>query len=83
MTADTPLTCYICGETGGMTIDMIGCFDPENREEANNRFEEKHGYRPDGYLHVCPQCRDGNPAYAQNVYQKYGRVKSKTEEMHG
>lgn len=35
MTVDTPLTCYICGETGDRTtVDLIGCF--EDRQAQGN-----------------------------------------------
>ena len=48
MTVDTPLTCYICGETDDWTtVDLIGCF--EDRQAAGERFEEKHGEKPDAH----------------------------------
>ena len=73
MTVDTLLTCYICGETDDWTtVDLIGCF--EDRHAAGERFEEKHGRKPDSYLFVCPECKEENPHHAENCYEKYGRV---------
>jgi len=73
MTVDTPLTCYICGETEDwVTVDLIGCF--EDRQSASERFEEKHGRKPESFLFVCPDCRKENPNRAENCYKKYGKV---------
>ncbi len=76
MTTDCPLTCYICGETpeGAMTVDMVGCL--KDQEAAGERFEEKHGEQHEGYLFICNDCRDENPAYARNVENKYGIYQS-------
>lgn len=71
MTVDTPLTCYICGETSDrQTVDLIGCF--QDQEDAEERFEEKHGSSAEGYIDICPDCRDENPHHAKNAEEKYG-----------
>ena len=70
MTVDTPLTCYICGETTDRsTVDLIGCF--KEQEAAGLRFKEKHGRVPESYLDVCPSCEEENPHHAQNARDKY------------
>jgi len=72
MTTETPLTCYICGETDDwMTVDMIGLF--EDQQAAGERFREKHGEEPESYLFVCPECREDNRHHAENSYEKYGK----------
>ena len=40
MTTETPLTCYICGQTNDdwMTVDMIGLF--KDQEAACERFKK-------------------------------------------
>ena len=72
MTTETPLTCYLCGQTSDdwITVDMIGLF--EDQEEASERFKEKHGTEPESYLFVCPTCEDENSYHAENSYEKYG-----------
>lgn len=72
MTIDCPLTCYVCGETreDAMTVDMIGCL--EDQKSSAERFQEKFDKQPDGYLDICSDCRDDNPAYVKNVEEKYG-----------
>jgi len=76
MTIDCPLTCYICGKTpeDAKTVDLLGCL--KNREEARERFKEKHEKNPDGYLFICSSCREKNPVYTKNVEEKYGVVTS-------
>ncbi|MFC6992434.1 hypothetical protein ACFQH3_12160 [Haladaptatus sp. GCM10025707] len=71
MTVDSPLTCYICGETSDRaTVDLIGCF--KDQDAASERFEEKHGREPESYLDVCSSCQDENPNHARNAREKYG-----------
>ncbi len=76
MTIDSPLTCYICGETpeGAKTVDLVGCL--KDRKKARERFKEKFGTEPQGYLFICDNCRQENPSYAKNVEEKYGIVNS-------
>ncbi|PTD94083.1 hypothetical protein C9439_04380 [archaeon SCG-AAA382B04] len=76
MTIDSPLTCYICGETPeeAKTVDLLGCL--KDREKARERFKEKFGRKPQGYLFICDSCRKENPSYAKNVEKKYGIIKS-------
>jgi hypothetical protein len=73
MTTETPLTCYICGQTSDdwITVDMIGLF--KDQEAARERFREKHEKKPQSYLFVCPECEDKNPYHAENAYEKYGK----------
>jgi len=73
MTTETPLTCYLCGQTSDdwITVDMIGLF--EDQEGASERFKEKHGAEPESYLFVCPACEDENSYHAENSYEKYGK----------
>ena len=72
MTVDTPLTCYICGETSDRaTVDLIGCF--KDMQDAKERFIEKHGHENEGYLDIYPDCQKKNPNHAENAYQKYGK----------
>ena len=61
--ADTPLTCYICGETEPrVTVDMIGCL--KDQEKADERFKEKFGEYANGYIDICPKCK-------KNISKKY------------
>jgi hypothetical protein len=71
MTVDTLLSCYICGETSDRaTVDLIGCF--RDQEAAAERFNEKHDSPADGYIDICPDCRENNPNHAKNAEEKYG-----------
>lgn len=71
MTVDTPLTCYICSETSNRkTVDMIGCL--RDQEAASERFREKHDTEPNGYIDICPDCRDENPHHTRNTEKRYG-----------
>ena len=73
MTTETPLTCYICGQTNDdwMTVDMIGLF--KDQEAACERFKKKHDTEPESYLFVCLAFEDENPHHAENSYEKYGK----------
>jgi hypothetical protein len=71
MTIDTPLTCYICGETkDDMTVDLLGCI--KNMQEADKRFIQKFGKSADGFLYVCLECRNKDKFHTKKVYEKYG-----------
>ncbi len=61
LTTETPLTCYICGETSEewIAVDMIRLF--RDQAAARDRFEEKHGREPESDLFVCPDCEAENP----------------------
>lgn len=72
MTVDTPLSCYICGETSDRaTVDMLGCL--KDQAAARERYIEKHGRNPQGFIDICPDCQDSNPNHAHNTYKKYGK----------
>ena len=72
MTTETPLTCYICGELNDdvYTVDQVGLL--ADSESATERFEEKFGRKPEGYLHICAECEEKHPHHARNTYKKYG-----------
>jgi len=71
MSTDLPLTCYICGEVDwDGTMDMIGCL--KKQDKASERFFEKYGHYPNGYLHICYNCYKNKKEVADRVIEKYG-----------
>jgi len=72
MAIDSPLTCYICGETTNRkTVDLLGCL--KDQKAAEERYKEKFGKKAPGFIDICPDCLKNKPAYAKNVAKKYGR----------
>ncbi len=82
---DSPLTCYICGETSDKrcTYGRYGCL--KNQKEAAIRFEEKHNKKPQHLLDICPSCKHNqHRMYINNIKKKYGihqKIKMKRNHM--